>query len=321
MSFPYRATTLEVLEAFGMPATPVRDASFERYRVYEVCTKFGNETYNRLGPEAFAAGPWPATPRQIAALRAALDAQPDDYVAHQLAVTLLRVGCCESGIVARLSPTDRFAFHWKEDGLDSRQVDQLVRAAGFDPIAPKGAGKIDAWISDPVHAHGRWLDLTNVLFGNHLVYGSLQSNDFCPRHDELLVALAKGARPALLIEGATQRVDKERFHDAGTIQGVPVISDQGAFWIVEFRHEGRPHRFRARCNGSWLDLEPVLAHFNAVLESMGRADRAFDLDLGGGQGADWGLFIVAPARRFQQLMNRLHLPLRPMCIRDGSVLS
>jgi hypothetical protein len=266
--------------------------------------------YRRLGSEAHAAGPWPATPRQIAALRAALEAQPDDYVAHEVAFTLVRVGRSEPAIVGRLHPTDRFAFRWKEDGLDSRRIDEMVRAAGFEPVAPKGGAKIDAWIADPLHALGISLDLTNALFGNRLVYGSLQSNDFCPRHDELFVRLAQGARPPLAIEGATQRDTPDRFRDAGDVGGIPVMSDQGSFWIVEFGYEGRPHRFRAKCNGSWLDLKPVLRHFDALLESLGRADRAFVLDLGRGQGSEWGLFIVADAPRFEELMARLQLPLR-----------
>jgi hypothetical protein len=153
--------------------------------------------------------------------------------------------------------------------------------------------------------------LLNALFADRLVFAALESNDFCPRHDELLLALAKGACPPVAIESPAQSLDRaERFHEAGQVRGVPVVSDEGAGWIVEFRHEGRPDRFRATCKGSYLDLEAVLRHFDALLESLGRADRAFELGAGPGRGADWGIFLVADAQRFEALMGRLRLPVR-----------
>jgi hypothetical protein len=110
-----------------------------------------------------------------------------------------------------------------------------------------------------------------------LIYGSLQSNDFCPRHDELFVHLGQGARPPLAVEDARQRVDRsDRFRDAGDLGGIPVVSDEGASWIVEFRHGSRPDGFRAACRGSWLDLDAVLMplHPRSATPEAGRTGPA-----------------------------------------------
>jgi hypothetical protein len=84
-----------------------------------------------------------------------------------------------------------------------------------------------------------------------------------------------------------------------------------ASWVVSFGFAGRQHRFTVGSQGTWMEVEPVLAAADRFLAGIGRPDRVFQFRHSRGENGEWGMFVTMPAPTFTAVAARLELPLAP----------
>jgi hypothetical protein len=315
-SAAFRPGAVELLRRVGIEGPYVGDASDETYAVHGACVEISNRLFRELGAEAHRRGDWPADEALLKALRGALDEQPENYAGPHVAYTLVRCGRVTPDIVKGLHPLKRMAFAWRDRGYTGARVEAMLREAGIARELPASAiAAIDGWIRDPISALEHDAVITDLLFDTRRVLASLEHSGYQPRHDELLVELARAAIPPVVLSDARQEVNGERFKDVTATMfvgakdapdAVAVLSDQGSHWIVEYAYHGKPHGFLAKCNATWMDLDAVLRHFDALMAGLGHPDRAFRL---ASENDIRGDFVVAPHEKFRDLARDLAIPL------------
>ena len=184
--------------------------------------------------------------------------------------------------------------------------------------------EIDDWIEEPFSAVDAQTKIINSLFGPKLIYASLQDTGFEPRHDELFKGLAQGTCPPTVLDYVSQSTEPDRFRQVaatpvftarnpdGTVAQVPatpIFSDLGLALDHGNGHAGNAYGFIANCQGSWVDVDAVLRHFDEFMARLGRTDRAFRLSLGRDDDPCWAFSSSATTRDFRELVRRLGVPL------------
>lgn len=323
-----RPSTLALSSLAGIaPEKPIADADAEVYRVYESVIALGNRLYGAMGGEAYQRERWPMTAEVEAVLRAALVDDVGRYGGQAVAHYLARAGCDRPETIRALHPWHALSYAWREAGHTPERVLEMILDSGVVSQVPTDAAtRIADWLASPFPIRGIESDLPFALFGpERIAFGFLVDDGFEPRHDELLSALAKTAMPALPIEDARQFLDREerfvesteasastiRARDGSSIaiEGIPVLTDDGAHWVVEYALGGARRAFFARASGTWMDWESVLRHFDALMIELGRPERVFRFEVGLGEAGEHGFFIVAEPARFEVLAKQLFIPL------------
>lgn len=72
------------------------------YPVYYALTSWENDLFERIGPEKYEHGAWPATQEELDALRNALADQKGNSAGEELAYILVRCGCRQPETLAGL---------------------------------------------------------------------------------------------------------------------------------------------------------------------------------------------------------------------------
>ncbi|MFO0690004.1 MAG: hypothetical protein U0900_15000 [Myxococcota bacterium] len=323
-----RPSTLELSALAGVPPEkPIADADAEVYRVYESVIALGNRLYGAMGDEAFRCEQWPMTAEVEAALRAALVDNVGNYGGQGIAHYLARAGCDRPETIRALHPWHAVFYAWREAGHTPERVLEMVLDSRVVSRVPDGAAtRIAGWLANPFPIPGIESDLPFALFGpERIAVGFLVDDGFEPRHDELLSALATTAMPTLPIEDARQFLDRgERFVESTeasastirardgssiAIEGIPVLSDDGAHWVVEYALAGARRAFFARASGTWMDWQSVRHHFDALMIELARPERVFRFEVGLGEPGEHGFFIVAEPERLEALAKQLFIPL------------
>lgn len=299
---------------------PSADRDDLGYRISCVVTGVGNDICTAHGSDA-CNGAWPVDAAMVAAMRAVLPEFADHDGGQALAYALMRCGERDAEVIAALHPWDRLAFDWREHGLDGAAVDARVQAAGFDALAPAQRAAIDGWLADPAAVRDASSDVPQLL-GDRMVFGALRSNDYTPAHDELFAAFVGALRPPIDLSGVRQRQDDgPRWVDHGEVPTLrsdgqlgtplPVIGPRdGARWIIEYELDGAPRSFEAAmAGGTWMDVDAVLAHVDALMAELGRPERAARFAVGRGASTEWGFFALHDAARFDALARELGWPL------------
>jgi hypothetical protein len=333
MSADFKPSTRKLLSVVGWENSRLyRSEKDEAYLVYEVVTALSNKIYNEIDQEEYKNGTWPADQNLIDILRAALLDHRHGYVGNKLARILVRFGCRRPETIECLNAWDALMFSWQNEGMTAERAAEILQKAEIiESVLPESIGKINTWVQNPAMATENAYDFIPALFGEQrLVFSSLVDICFSPEHDKLFKQLADKAIPPVQITDVSQMIDNEqRFTDVtentyltrhteeGTLtyradtdpqlaqEGVRVLSDKGAHWVVQFVHDGKKHAFFAESLGTWMDVKAVIYNFNHFMASLGRVERAFRFGLDG----EWGVFIVTDGKRFPEIAERLHIPL------------
>jgi hypothetical protein len=279
-----------------------------------------------MGSEAYRRDRWQVTPEVEAPLRAALADNVNNYAGQGIAHFLVRAGCRRMDTLAALHPWHAIFFKWRQAGYTAQHVIEMVLDSTVVASVPaEASSRISAWLDDTLAPDGIASSLPISLFGmERVAFAFLRDIGFEPRHDELFAALAKAAMPSLAIHHASQHVDRnERFVDvtsttrvmarddsAISVEDVPVLSDRGAHWVVQYELEGKEHAFFAECRGTWMDSTSVLANFDRLMLTLDRPDRVFEFEYGPGESDEHGFYIVADPTAFLPLATQLFIPLK-----------
>ncbi len=234
----------------------------------------------------------PADGQVLGALRTALGENFGIEAGDYIAWALVHYGCRQKPTLASLQPWERLMFEWQERHATTPRVALLLRAVGFSAtLAAASLEALDGWIANPATALGQGPAIVAAMFGPRLVVEGRRDDGFGPGHDVLFHELLRAAVPPVAIESLRQR------SQAG---------GGGSYWVIEYAQGGRDWAFNASANGEVVDIDAVMEAVDALMERLGRPDRVFQLAPGrAGQGAH---FIVADAARFDELVNRLRLP-------------
>src|SRR4051812_11095325 len=228
----------------------------------------------------------------VGALRAALGENFGIEAGDYIAWALVHYGCRQKPTLASLQPWERLMFEWQERHATTPRVALLLRAVGVTAtLAASSLEALDGWIANPATSLGQGPAIVAAMFGPRLVVDQRRDDAFGPGHDVLFHALLRSAVPPIAIESLRQR------SQAG---------GGGSYWVVEYAQGGRDWAFNAAANGDVVDIDAVMEAVDALMERLGRPDRVFQLAPAlAGQGAH---FVVADAARFDELLNRLRLP-------------
>jgi hypothetical protein len=229
----------------------------------------------------------------VGALRAALGENFGIEAGDYIAWALVHYGCRQKPTLASLQPWEQLMFEWQERHATTPRVALLLRAVGFSAtLAASSLESLDGWIANPATALGQGPAIVAAMFGPRLVIDKPRDDGFGPGHDVLFHALLRSAMPPIAIDSLRQR------SQAG---------GGGSYWVIEYAQGGRDWAFNASANGNMVDIDAVMDAVDALMERLGRPDRVFRLPPGqAGEGAH---FVVADAARFEEMINRLRLPL------------
>lgn len=250
-------------------------------------------------------------PQDIAALRAALDGEDRSNVVAAVAKALLAAGPDGQSAVARVleqaEPWAKVELSWRiAGGTDREFADLLTNAGVMDAIDDEALEK----------ALTGGLDVRNLLWagGERLAVFSVKSKTEL-QHYELFRSLLDVARPAITVQGLKEVVDqkvlREPMSDKPQIEKVTHLD---AVSTISFDYLGQTFGFEVHSQGGWHDVAGVMRGFDAFMQSIGRDDRCYELR---GDG-EWGLFVVAPASKFEPVAARLRIPIEsdPESARD-----
>lgn len=125
-------------------------------------------------------------------------------------------------------------------------------------------------------------------------------------HFELFQGLLKIARPVIAVDDLTETCNANLLREpVARMPNVEKVTDLGTICTVSFRYQGRAFSFEARPQGRWHDVAAVMTGFDSFMETIGRDDRCYELELDG----EYALFVVAPASKFVPVVTRLGIPL------------
>jgi hypothetical protein len=217
----------------------------------------------------------------IGALSAALSGEERPEVVAAIAAALAGAGPAGRPAVEaaleRAEPWTRMDLAWRIGGGTERQLaDALTEAGVMDPIT-------DEQLAEVIE---KGFDIRGLIWmgGDRLVSFGVKSSTGI-EHVALFSDLLKAARPAIDVDNLRESVN-----------GVCTVS---------FSYQGRDFSFDARREGRWHDVPAVMKGFDDFMQAIGRDDRCYELEGGG----EWGLFVVAPASKFEPLVARLGIPL------------
>ena len=320
MEYSQKPSTKALIEVSGYPnARNLDDESDENYLLHEICMWLSDKAYFSLGKEEYELRNkiWFDDTSLIYALREALRNTELNYAAHSIAEVLAKCGSNDDLVISNLTPSTKFIFNWKNRGITFEALNSLIEKTNLPKISGESATWIKIWLETPRKAVGSSTIPFN-LFPQNALYASLRENDLKPRHDELIRILFDALPEKLQLQNLYQiRIDNSmstgpRLTElllAGTQEIAGAINTYDARsgrWLVSYEIEGKYHSFLAKQDGTWLDVESVLDHFNEQMRLCGRVERAFqfaDLE------PEWGVFIVAHGERFTSLCEKLEIPI------------
>jgi hypothetical protein len=252
-------------------------------------------------------------PRDIAALSAALDDEERPNVVATLAKALLAAGPdgqpAIEGALERSEPWAKVELYWRIGGGTDREFADLLTEAGvMDAIDDE----------DLSEALVNGFDVRSLIWagGERLVTFSVKSSTGL-EHFELFQNLLDAARPAIAVQDLKEVIDARVVREP--ISGMPRVervTDLGTSCAISFGYLGETFGFEVHPQGRWHDVPGVMQGFDAFMQSIGRDDRCYELD---GDG-EWGMFVVAPASRFEPVAARLRIPIQrdPDSARDAA---
>lgn len=257
-------------------------------------------------------------PQEIAALSAALDGEERPNVVAALAKALLAAGPDGRSAVERVlehaEPWAKVELSWRIAGGTDREFADLLTNAGV-------MDAIDDTALEKAVASG--LDVRSLLWagGERLVVFSVKSSTDL-QHYDLFQSLLAMARPAIAVERLKEVVDQKVVREpisGKSMFGKPEVekvTHLGAVSAISFDYLGQTFGFDVYSQGGWHDVAGVMQGFNAFTQSIGRDDRCYELR---GDG-EWGLFVVAPASKFEPIAARLRIPIEtdPESARDAA---
>jgi hypothetical protein len=227
------------------------------------------------------------------AMKAVLAEGQDGALIHERALVLVRSGVVDARTIGSLEPWRRTPFIWRERALTGEKISDFLMLHGFRSMTPAGAAVVDAAIADPVPAIEEPSLLWAALFGRQLVECAVDAGATQPRADPLLAALAAAARPPVALGTTRQVLERGR-------------------WLVSFECLGQRHAFGTGHHGNRLDVDAVVAAFNALMTHLAHPSRAFRIarrvvpEAGAGASA-W--LVVTRGDRFAAAARALGIPL------------
>ena len=260
------------------------------------------------------------------ALQAALQAESRDWVAATVANTLVGMGNTDAATIEALQPWEAMDIRWEQRGITAAEVArQLTNVGVMNPITDEELAAIQ-------YKDGESLVLNLLGHGGkedaRLAYSSIRDNGYDPRHDELFASLAHITRPRLEVESVSQTRHEFKTEQTAAsarlmtwqygswkptpqhlLAGVTLTSFEGTTCTVCYRYHGVEYGFIARPNGTWMDVASVLRAFNAIMQQIGREERAFRLADSPRSNGEYAIFLCAKGMTFRQIAESLHIPL------------
>jgi hypothetical protein len=232
----------------------------------------------------------------VTALRVVLAENFGLEVADYVSWVLILYGCRQKPTLASLHPWERLMFEWQERKATTPRIALWLRDAGLErPLRASSLEALDNWITNPVSALGEASHICAALFGPRLVTWNLHDDgEKTPEHDALFMALMASILPSSPVGLPRERLERR---------------DGGDRWVVEYTHGGRQLSFEAVAKGTEMDVDGVMEGADDLLARLGRPERVFRLVPGRAGNWERGLFVVADATRFAELVFRLRLPL------------
>jgi hypothetical protein len=241
-------------------------------------------------------------PRDIAALNAALDGEERSDVIAAVGKALLAAGSEGQSAVERVlehaEPWAKVELSWRIAGGTDREFADLLTDAGVMDV-------IDDEALEKALASG--FDVRSLLWagGERLVVFSVKSSTEL-KHYDLLQSLLAVARPAIAVQNLKEVVDQKVLREP--VSGKPQLEKVihlDATSKISFDYLGQTFGFDVHSQGGWHDVAGVMRGFDAFMQSIGREDRCYELR---GE-SEWGLFVVAPASKFEPIAARLRIPI------------
>jgi hypothetical protein len=236
----------------------------------------------------------PTDSQVVAALRVVLSDHFGAEAADYASWTLVRYGCRQKPTLAALHPWEGLMFEWQQRRATAPRIALMLRDAGLDkPLKSAALEAVDRWVADPVGALGEATAIIEALFGDSLVAYDLRDDGSTPGHDTLFGGLVA----SLLPQARLSQLSQTRRQGGG------------AAWHVDYTFEDVGGSFEAPIDGSRMDVDAVLGAVDALLERIGRPERAYRLAPGRDNDGETGNFVLAHSVKFPEIAWRLRLPL------------
>jgi len=125
-------------------------------------------------------------------------------------------------------------------------------------------------------------------------------------HFALFGELLKAARPVIAVEDLKETINANLLREPLPQEPrIEMVTDLGTVCTISFSYRGQVFSFDAYPEGRWHDVPAVMKGFDDFMLAIGREDRCYELQGGG----EFGLFVVAPAPKFEPIASRLLIPL------------
>lgn len=242
-------------------------------------------------------------PDDIAALSDVLAHEKRPSVVAAIAKALLAAGPDgQTNVQTALDRSEAWTkveLSWRLSGGTDRQLADLLTEAGvMDPIT-------DEQLAETM---SEGFDIRTLIWagGERLVFFNVKSWKGL-EHFELFQHLLKAARPVIAVDDLKETCNATLLREP--VAGMPdveKVTDLGTVCTISFRYQGNAFSFDTSPQGRWHDVAGVMQGFDAFMHAIGRDDRCYELESGGGE---WALFVVAPASKFEPLAARLGIPL------------
>lgn len=241
-------------------------------------------------------------PLDIASLSDALASEERPEVVAALATALLAAGpdghAAVQAALDRSEPWTRMELRWRLSGGTDRDLADLLTEAGvMDPIS-------DEQLAEALSEGFNILNLISAGGDRLAAFGVKTSCG--PEHFEFFQELLKVARPAIAVDDLQETCNASLLREP--VPGMPNVervTDLGTVCTVSFQYQARTFSFEARPEGRWHDVAGVMKGFDTFMEAIGRDDRCYELETG----EEWGMFVVAPASKFEPIAAQLGIPL------------
>lgn len=242
-------------------------------------------------------------PHDIAALSDALTNEERPCVVGAIGKALLAAGPASraaiNAVLDRCEPWTRVELSWRLNGGTDRELaDVLTEAGVMDPMSDEQL----------VEALSKGFDVRSLIWagGERLVVFHLKSSTGL-EHFELFRGLLKVARPVIAVDDLKETCNANLMREPiASMPNVEKVTDLGTVCTVGFRYQGQAFSFEASPQGRWHDVGAVMKGFDTFMQTIGRDDRCYELEGGGGE---YAIFVVAPAPRFEPVAVRLGIPL------------
>jgi hypothetical protein len=263
------------------------------------CQQISNRAYIGLDKQTHKAilqsEPWITDPNIISGLIDALSDQSDNWAGRTIAYILIKCGIRDPNVIACLEPWKQLIFLWRNSGITTSIVFNLIGSMGFFRQDEESLRTIDDWINDPlvpIDSDCVGEELLWRLFGDRIIIYTVRDSGSEPDHGDLLDSFAQAAVPPVVIEETSQEISETK--------GVRTYDH----YVVRFRHNDTTYMFRADCSD--MDTDTVVHQFNQFMKQIGREEDVFRFEL---PNSSDGYFVVANREQFEQINKRLRLPL------------